>query len=112
MATPTRHDTLPTRSTHTPPSTSRISSAPSPSHRTTSRQRGGCSTTGWAPARSCRRTSAVPASAAFILGQLAEALDRPDRALRHYTDALAFEHRCEAHALGARTRAALDAVAR
>jgi class 3 adenylate cyclase/tetratricopeptide (TPR) repeat protein len=57
-------------------------------------------------------TDFAPASAAFILGQLAEALDRPDRALRHYTDALALEHRCDAHALGARTRAALDAVAR
>ena len=49
----------------------------------------------------------IPASAAFTLGLLAETLDDQERALAHYTDALALEKQCEAQPLAARTRQAL-----
>lgn len=49
----------------------------------------------------------IPASAAFTLGLLAETLDDQERALGHYTDALAFEEQCQAQPLAARTRQAL-----
>ena len=46
----------------------------------------------------------VPASAAFVLGKLAETQGDRDRALEHYTAALAFEESCGAQALAMRTR--------
>jgi len=49
----------------------------------------------------------IPASAASTLGRLAETMGDHDRALAHYTDALAFEELCGAEALAARTRQAL-----
>jgi tetratricopeptide (TPR) repeat protein len=54
--------------------------------------------------------SFIPASAAFTLGLLAEVLGKPDRAIRHYTDALALEQQCGAEPLSARTRAALASL--
>ena len=52
----------------------------------------------------------IAASAAFTLGLLAETLDQRDRALAHYTDALALEEGCGAETLAARTREALARV--
>ena len=52
----------------------------------------------------------VPASAAFSLGRLAEALSDHDRALAHYTEALTFEESCGAETLAARTRQSLTRV--
>ena len=52
----------------------------------------------------------ICASAAFTLGLLAETLDQHDRAVGHYTDALALEESCGATALAARTRQALARV--
>ena len=46
----------------------------------------------------------IAASAAFTLGLLAETLDQRDRALAHYTDALALEEGCGAETLAVRTR--------
>jgi tetratricopeptide (TPR) repeat protein len=47
--------------------------------------------------------SFIPASAAFTLGLLAQTLDQPGRAIKHYNDAFALEEQCGADALSART---------
>ena len=47
---------------------------------------------------------------AVVLGLLAETLGEQDRALAHYTDALAFEEQCQAETLAARTRQALARI--
>ncbi len=52
----------------------------------------------------------IPASAAFILGQLAGTLGEQARARTHYTDALAFEERVGAVTLSQRTGKALAAL--
>ena len=49
----------------------------------------------------------IPASVASTLGRLAETIGDQDRALAHYTDALAFEDSCGAKTFAARTREAL-----
>lgn len=52
----------------------------------------------------------ICASAAFTLGLLAETFGKHDRAVGHYSDALALEESCGATALAARTRQALARV--
>jgi len=52
----------------------------------------------------------IPASTAYTLGLLAEALGDRDRALAHYNDALTFEHQLRAESLAARTRQALARI--
>ena len=54
--------------------------------------------------------SFYPASAAYTLGLLAETMGERDRALGHYTDALAFEQEIGAKMFAARTREALNRV--
>ena len=54
----------------------------------------------------------IPASTAFTLGLLAEALGDRDRALAHHTEALTFEDRLRAESLAARTRQALARIRR
>ncbi len=49
----------------------------------------------------------IPASAASVLGRLAETLGEHDRARGHYTEALALEESCGAEMFAARTRQAL-----
>jgi class 3 adenylate cyclase/tetratricopeptide (TPR) repeat protein len=53
----------------------------------------------------------ISASAAHVLGQLTETFNQPDRAAKHYTDALAFEQKCGAHSLTSQTREALARLA-
>lgn len=53
----------------------------------------------------------VPASSAFTLGKLADAQGDRNRALAHYSDALAFEERCGATALAARTGEVIASIA-
>jgi hypothetical protein len=55
-------------------------------------------------------TGWAPASAAFTLGLVAETLDDRDRALKHYTEAVAFEERIVAEVLAVRTREALARI--
>ena len=54
--------------------------------------------------------SISPASAAYTLGLLAETMGERDRALGHYSDALAFEQEIGAKPFAARTREALNRV--